>query len=294
MGTFFLRPLPGLKYYSIVRGADSIDIKTELPASFSTGVTISASINQKNELLITTKTNPGTLALVSDQELLLSISIRKEVFKTIPYRIKSAVTSFVIPTDNLPEGILMLTLFTRKDLPLAERLIYVEREAPLEIQIETDKRSYAKIEPVTVKVYLSGDSTIERESNVSLSVVDDNLTDKTSQFPRNISSWFLLESDVRGTVEDPSYYFDPSNPERLKDLDLLLRTQGWRDFTWKYDTTYFPPENGFTVSGRLRKDNENKPVEDSRISIGIFGGKSTFMKSIRLTQTEDSNCQTLT
>jgi len=33
-GTFFLRPLPGLKYYFIIRGADSIDIKTELPASF--------------------------------------------------------------------------------------------------------------------------------------------------------------------------------------------------------------------------------------------------------------------
>ena len=40
MGSFFLRPLPGLSYYSIVRGADSIDIKTELPASFKTGVTM--------------------------------------------------------------------------------------------------------------------------------------------------------------------------------------------------------------------------------------------------------------
>jgi Large extracellular alpha-helical protein len=280
MGTFFLRPLPGLKYYSIVRGADSIDIKTESPTSFPTGVTFSVSVNQNNELLIITKTNPETLALLSDRDLLLSFSIRKEVFKTIPIKIKSPVTSFVIPTDNLPEGILMLTLSTLEDLPLSERLIYNEREAPLKIQIETDKHLYGKREPVTLKISLSEDSIIEREGNVSLAVVNENLTYSTSKYPRTISSWFLLESDVRGNVEDPSYYFDPSNPDRLKDMDLLLRTQGWRDFSWKYDTTYFPPENGFTVSGILRKDNKNKPVEDSRVSIGIFGSKSNLIKTV--------------
>ena len=280
MGTFFLRPLPGLKYYSIVRGADSIDIKTELPASFSTGVTFSASINQNNELLITTKTNPETSALVSDHDLLLSFSIRKEIFKTIPIKIKFPVTSFVVPTDNLPDGILMLTLSTLKDLPLSERLIYIEREAPLKIQIETDKRLYAKREPVTLKISLSEDSIIERKSNVSLSVVDETFTNNASKFPRTISSWFLLESDVRGFVEDPSYYFDPSNPDRFRDLDLLLRTQGWRDFAWKYDTTYFPPENGFTVSGILRKDNKNKSVVDPRVSIAIFGTKSNLIKTV--------------
>ena len=285
MGTFFLRPLPGLKYYSMVRGADSIDIKTELPTSFPTGVTFSASINQNNELLITTKTNPETLTLVSDHDLVLSFSIRKEVFKTIPIKIKSPVTSFVVPTDNLPDGILMLTLSTIKDLPLSERLIYTEREAPLNIQIETDKRLYTKREPVTLKISLSEDSIIERKSNVSLSIVDETFTNNASKFPRTISSWFLLESDVRGIVEDPSYYFDPSNHDRLRDLDLLLRTQGWRDFAWKYDSTYFPPENGFTVSGRLRKDNKNKSIVDSRVSIGIFGSKSNLIKTVPVDST---------
>jgi hypothetical protein len=285
MGTFFLRPLLGLKYYSTVRGADSIDIKTELPTSFLTGVTFSASINQNNELLITTKTNPETLALGSDNDLLLSFSIQKEVFKKLPIKIKSAVTSFVIPTDGLPDGILMLTLSTLKDLPLSERLVYIEREAPLKIQIETDKRLYGKREPVTVNVSLSEDSTIDREGNISLAVVDENLIDNTSQFPRTISSWFLLESDIRGIVEDPSYYFDPSNPDRFKDMDLLLRTQGWRDFAWKYDTVYFPTENGFTLSGRLRKDSKNKPVEDMRVSIGIFGSKSPLIKTVPVDST---------
>src|ERR1035437_5724819 len=285
MGSFFLRPLPGVSYYSVYRGADSIDFKTQLPASFQVGVTFNVSINPNNELLLTTKTNPQTLATISDHELLLSISIRKEAFKTIPYKINSPVTSFVVPTDDLPDGILMLTLSDSKDIPLAERLVFIEREAPVEIQIKPDKAIYNKREPVSLKISLPGDSTIERDCSVSLAVVNENLLENTSQYPRNISSWFLLESDVRGYVEDPSYYFDPANPDRLKDLDLLLRTQGWRDFAWKYDSTYFPPENGFTVSGRLRNGNKNKPVEDSRVSIGIFGGKSTFIKSVPVDST---------
>ena len=285
MGSFFLRPLPGISYYSVYRGADSIDFKTQSPASFPVGVTFSVSMNQNNELLLTTKTNPQTLSTIPDHELLLSISVRKEVFKTIPYRINSPVSSFVVPTDDLPDGILMLTLSDVKNIPLAERLVFIEREAPVEIQIKPDKTIYSKREPVNLKISLPDDSTIERDCNVSLAVVNENLIENTSQYPSNISSWFLLESDVRGYIEDPSYYFDPANPDRLKNLDLLLRTQGWRDFAWKYDTTYFFPENGFTVSGRLRKGNKNKPVEDSRVSIGIFGSESSLVKSVPVDST---------
>jgi hypothetical protein len=280
MGKFFLKPLSGLKYYSIYKGSDSIDIRADLPLSFPVGVVLSTIINQNNELLFTTKTNPETLALISEHNLLLSISIRNEVLRTISYKIKFPVSSFVIPTDDLPDGILKVTLTSMEDLPLSESLIYFQKEDPLKVQIETDKQLYSKREPVSLKISMSGDSTIGRESNISLSVVNENLTDKTSPFPRTISSWFLLESDVNGIVEDPSYYFDISNPSRFSDLDLLLRTQGWRDFAWKYDTTYFPPENGFTISGRLRKDNKYKTIVDSRVSIGIFGTKSSILTTI--------------
>jgi hypothetical protein len=284
MGSFYLKPLPGLKYYSIFRSADSIDLRAELPAIFPKGMTLSATVNQDKELLITATTNPETLALVSEHDLLLSISIRKDVINTISFRIKSPVTSFVVPTGYLPEGILMLTLTAREDFPLSERLVYIEREAPKKIMIETDKHLYKKRELVNLKISLSGDSS-ETEGNVSLAVVDELFTNNASLFPRTISSWFLLESDIHGNIENPSYYFDPSNSNRLKNMDLLLRTQGWRDFAWKYDTIYFPQEDGFNISGRLRKNNKNKPVDDMRVSLGVFGGKRTLLKTVPVDST---------
>lgn len=285
MGTFFLRPIPGLSYYSIFRGADSIDVRTELPKSFSAGVILGVLINENNEFLITTKTNPKTLSLISEQDLLLTFSRQKEIIKTMRFKVNTPVTNFILPTDDLPDGILMLTLTTLEDLPLSERLVYIQRDTTSKIIIETDKLLYSKREPVSLKISLSGDSTVERKGNVSLAVVNKSLTENTSPFPRTISSWFLLESDVRGIVEDPSYYFDPSNPDRFRDLDLLLRTQGWRDFVWKYEKTYFPPENGFTVSGRLRRYYVNKAIEGSRVSIGIFGNKSSFLTTVPVDST---------
>jgi hypothetical protein len=285
MGSFFLRPTAGLKYYSVYKGADSIEFKTQLPASFPVGITFSLSMNQDDELLITTKTNSQTLPIVSENGLLLSFSVRKEVFKTIPYKINSPVTSFVVPGEELPDGIIMLTLSATNNLPLSERLFYIQNETPPKIQIETDKTVYSKRDPVSIKISMSGDSTIENDANVSLSVVNDSLMDNTSRYPRTIASWFLLESDVRGYVEDPSYYFDQSNPERLSDMDLLLRTQGWRDFGWKYDKEYFHAENGFKISGRLKKYYLNKPIEGSRVSVGIFGTSGTYISSVPLDST---------
>jgi TonB-dependent SusC/RagA subfamily outer membrane receptor len=282
MGSFFLRPQSGLRYYSIFRGADSTDIRADLPASFSTGVNLGIIIDQNNELLVTTKTNAKTLQLVSGKDLKLDLSVRKDVIKTVQYKIKDLVTNFIIPTDDLPDGIVMVSLTTPDGLPLSERLVYIQKEEPLSILIKSDKSLYEKREPISLSVALSGDSIAKRKANVSLAVIDKRLTETTSKFPRTISSWFLLESEVYGYIEDPAYYFDPSNPERLRDLDLLLRTQGWRDFSWKYDKTFFPPENGFTISGRFRRYYLNKTVEGGRVSMGIFGKGKTLLKNVEV------------
>lgn len=172
------------------------------------------------------------------------------------------VTTLALPANDLPEGILMLSLSASEDLPLAERLIYNKRE------------------PVSVRISFPSDSLRAGNGNVSLAVADKKLTESSSAFPTTISSWFLLESDVRGYVEDPSYYFDSSNPDRFRDLDLLLRTQGWRNFAWKYNSAAFTRENGFTVSGRLGKTYSKKTIEDSRVSIGIFESNNTIVATL--------------
>ncbi len=121
-----------------------------------------------------------------------------------------------------------------------------------------------------MKVSLIVDPKVPQDAFLSLSASDNLFTEDPSGYTSTISSWFLLESDVHGPVEEPAYYFDPANINRLKDLDVLLLTQGWRDFKWKYSGLKYPPEYGFTVSGRARKRFADVPVENSFVNIGIF------------------------
>jgi len=270
MGLFSLNPAPGLKYFALIRNRNGDSIEYEIPKSFPKGVVLNISNNQTGQLSLTFKTNPETFPLVTAPDLLVTVSARNIIHKTYSFRMKSLNSFFNLPTDDLPDGIIMLTLSGADNIPICERLAFIQNRDEVKVKVEAEKTEYKQRDSVSVKISLLVNSTIPQDAFLSLSATDNIFTDNSSRFPSNISSWFLLESDVRGPVEEPSYYFDPSNPDRLKDLDLLLLTQGWRDFEWKYKTMNYLPENGFTISGRVRKKFADVPLKNVKVNISIF------------------------
>ena len=269
MGTFSLTPVQGLKYFAIIQTHNGDSLKYELPKSFSTGIVLAVSENRKKELAISLRTNSQTLPFVLDHDLSIVVSARNILLKTYSFRMKSLNSFLNLSTDDIPDGIAMLTLSRADNIPLCERLVYIQNDEEVKVKVETNKSGYNKRDSVSLKISLMGNSNTSQDANLSLSATDNIFTDN-SRFPSNISSWFLLESDIHGLVEEPSYYFDPSNSERLIDLDLLLLTQGWRDFEWKYKTMIYPPENGFSISGRVRKKFADVSVKNSTVNIAIF------------------------
>jgi hypothetical protein len=189
-------------------------------------------------------------------------------------------TFITLPVDALPEGIVMLTLSGSDNIPLCERLAFIQNDEGVKVKVETDKKIYNQRDSVSAKISLIVNSRIPQDAFLSLSATKNISVNSSSQFPSTISSWFLLESDVHGPVEDPSYYFDPTNPDRLKDLDLLLLTQGWRDFEWKYINMNYPPETGFAITGRLRKKFADVPLKNCKVSIGIFKSGNPIVRTV--------------
>jgi hypothetical protein len=281
-GTFLLDPAPGLKYFAIIVNKYGDLTRYELPKSFSTGVVLSVSQKQDGKMSLTFKTNPETQALLMDRELSLTVSAHNIAFKSYSFRMNSLNSFLKIPSDDLPEGIVMLTLSGLNNIPLCERLVFVQNdeEAKVKVKVETDRKEYNLRDSLSLKVSFCDSSGKAKTAFLSLSATDNIFKDNSSGFPSTISSWFLLESDIRGPVEDPSYYFDPSNANRFKDLDLLLLTQGWRDFEWKYKKMNYPPENGFTISGRVRKKFADIPVKNAVVNIGIFDIVKPFIKVV--------------
>ncbi len=280
MGKFMLNPGAGLRYYAVIRNRNGDMTRYEIPQSFPLGVVLSVSKNRACKMLLTFKTNPATLPLVLDYDLSLTVSAPIRVLKTFSFRMKSLDSFLNLPTDDLPDGIVRLTLSGLDNIPLCERLVYLKNSEDIKINLEAGKRVYNQRDSVCVKISLKTNSDIPQNVYLSLSATGEIFADNPSRFPSTISSWFLLESDVRGPVEEPSYYFDQSNPNRLKDLDLLLLTQGWRDFKWKYVNKKYEPENGFTISGRVRKKLADLPVKNAWVNIGIFDKGKPYIINI--------------
>jgi hypothetical protein len=280
MGTFLLKPVTGLNYFATVRNRYGNVVKTAIPSGFKTGIALNLYRNSDDELIATFKTNAETLPLIPDHDLTLTISSRNIVFKSLNLRLESLENYLILPVSNLTDGIYSVTLSGIDNIPLCERLVFIKNDDEPGIKIETDKPVYNQRDSVSVRIILTGDSPYTQDAFLSLSATDNMFTADDTGFPSTISSWFLLESDVRGQVEEPSYYFDHSNATRLKDLDLLLLTQGWRDFEWKYKKMIYPPEYGFTISGRVRKKFADVPLKNSFVNIGIFGIGKPLIRDI--------------
>lgn len=284
MGVFMLKPGEGKSYHVMVNGPDGKPYKAGLPGSFPIGVVLHGFITLENKLLLKVLTNDNTLPSYYNKELKLTISIRDLFSTTLNLRISSTINNFLIPLNDFPQGILRLTLSDPTGKSLAERLIFNNKNHAVRINIASDRQLYKLRDPVSTTISLTGDTGTR--AYLSLSVFDYRMSSDTLDYSTNIASWFLLESEVRGHVENPSSYFDVANDNRFDQLDLLLLTQGWRDFAWKYDTLKsYENENGFSLKGKVMKTPQGKPFSLAKINFAIFDEK----KAIFLTKEADTS-----
>ena len=68
---------------------------------------------------------------------------------------------------------------------------------------------------------------IPDSARVSVSVTDGLLPDNQAA---TIGSEILLNSELKGYIEDPGYYFESADSKTDSHLDLLMMTQGWRRY----------------------------------------------------------------
>lgn len=284
MGIFMLTPLEGIEYYVSAVTPDGKSYSADLPSSFPLGLVLHAFILADNKLLVKINTNKNTLPSYYNKDIMLTISIRDLYTTSINLKLTSTTNNFSIPLDKFPEGVLKLTLFNPEGRPAAERLVFNYKSQNIKIDIASDRQIYKLREPINATVSISGNST--SQAYLSLSAADSRMLADSADYASNIASWFLLESEVVGPVENPGSYFDQENEKRFEQLDLLLLTQGWRDFSWKYDTkNLFEHEIGFTLKGNVKRSLTGKPFPLAKVSVAVFDEK----KAIFLSKEADSS-----
>ncbi|MCE7991985.1 MAG: TonB-dependent receptor plug domain-containing protein [Roseivirga sp.] len=177
-----------------------------------------------------------------------------------------------IPKTILPAGVNHLTIFDDSGKPLAERLFYVDRNDPVHLGISTADNSFSKREKVEVELNLS-DLTGKDEVRSHLSFVATQSSEVVrAPYEENIKTYLLLNSDLRGSIKDPGFYFEDNSKEKRFLLDRVMMTHGWRRFAWEkllsqgMDSVQYEPERGMTLRGRLVGKTNKKPIVNGTVT----------------------------
>jgi hypothetical protein len=285
MGYFYLRPDRDITYYAKGTSRNGLGFRCEIPPIFDIGIVMRVFVRDTS-LILDIGTNKETISVFGNASLVLEGVFRNQKIFEAP--VSFVKPRYYIPINSLPDGILKLTIYSGDKLPHCERLVFIKTTEELTLNIKTNKESYSPREKVRLELLLKNNLLKTECANLSLAVVNENVFTSSGMYASDIATWFLLESEISGFIEQPGYYFDYSNPMHQKHLDLLLLTQGWRDFRWKYlpdakkELSYLP-ENGLAVTGRLRNKLINKPIEEANITLTVFSNDS---RQILISQTD--------
>ncbi len=173
-----------------------------------------------------------------------------------------------IAKSLFPTGITHFTIMTANRRPLNERLVYIARHDNLNIQLTTNKQNYGSRDSVALKIKVTDNTGNPVQGNFSLAVTDDAQVKTDTLNGENIIARMLLTSDLKGYVEEPSYYLNSKTTEALQALDNLLLTQGWIGYDWGQvfnpPAFAFKPERELVVNGSVLNV-FNKPVKGTNV-----------------------------
>ncbi len=285
LGSFTLMPTTGTTYHvnGAYKGGESFN--EDLPAAMAEGYAIHIRNTDSAFVQVTVSANQAMFDAHKGQKLTLIAKHGDKVYFEGKFTLGDLQSAINIPKAQLPAGIASILLYDEQMHPNCERLAFINTKNEVNVSVKPDKASYQPKEKTEYTIRVTDKQGNPVKANLSLSAVDASVVppDET-----NISAYLLLQADVRGKIENAAQYFDPANANRFKQIDMLLLTQGWRDFVWKRlaDSTnlkisYFP-EAGFTVSGKLRGVLFNKPIANMNVTLfapGAKGNKMFFTKT---------------
>lgn len=220
------------------------DIQMELPDADTIGCTLRVDATSK-KLTLSASSTPHFLG----QKLGIVISHHGQVAVCDSFVVKAQDFVRSWPMEQMSEGVNSVTLFDTDGQILAERMFF---KYP-----KTENRVlHTAVSDTTVGP--NGKVVVDIEGGSPHAVVSVAVRDAAQDrqgCKSNIATYMLLESDVKGYIDTPDYYFEKDDEVHRRSLDLLMLVQGWR----RYD---------FEMSNGLHPLHLRQPAEQKRLLMG--------------------------
>ncbi|WP_157558000.1 hypothetical protein [Niabella aurantiaca] len=260
MGSFSITPVRGEHYYAVVKTSGQ---KYVLPEQTGEGIVLN--VTDMPGIKRFTVHTGGNNHLFKPAYMIGQMQ-NMVIFKQPLPQDRTVITGS-IKTHSYYSGILQLTVFNKDDMPLAERITFVDNKEyalPASINVDTLDTGARKHNHFTIMV---PDTVI---GNFSLSVTDADYENDVKR-RSNIYASFLLKSDIKGYIHNPAYYFNTSGDAAKKALELVMMTNGWTRFKWtdlannQLPSSLYKDPGYLKLSGRIFKKGTKKPLADKDV-----------------------------
>jgi hypothetical protein len=219
-------PIQGDFYYAILYGEEFTGMKWSLPDPEEKGISLRVNNNENGLLDIRidgkrVSERTWYLTFVMNNVMVMSKAVKVDTLLNIS-----------ISTKQLPTGTAFLTISDIEYNPVAERLVMVNAQEKMDIEISLPDNQYHKGDETELTI-----SAFDKDRNsigavISVSVID-SISGYCSSLPlKDIESTFLYDKDFYDKLPSKIRMEGLSNICD-KDLDLLLMTYGWRKFAVK-------------------------------------------------------------
>jgi hypothetical protein len=225
MGSLNFTPLAGKRYH--IRLSEPITDSTFLlPEVYPEGITMQLAGRDSEYLTFQVAQSP--------RQGKRFIYLRGQIRGMVCCMAKGTLNQVLkikIPLKEFPgQGIAEFTLFNEDQVPVAERLVYVNPDKNLCIEAKLSKDKYETRQKATLKIKATDQNGQPVVANLGVSVFDKLY--QNPKDPKTILTHCYLSTQIKGKIYDPAWYFDNRNKGQEEALDLLLLTQGWRRYVW--------------------------------------------------------------
>lgn len=279
-GYFDLKPSLGEQYIAVLEDGS----EHPLPKVMEQGYTIS--VDNLNEVSTIVKVQAS--ATLKDRPFYIVGQINNYIHYQGKFEFGSAdIVKLAIPKDQLPSGVMSITLFDEEMRPWCERVVFINNEHTLTFNLDIRPEQLSRRNEVTLNIHVSDPNGDPVSTDLSLAITDARqvVNDINSG---NMVSHLLMQSEIKGNIQDPGALFRHKERATIHAIDLVMLTHGWRKFPWRdleksaNRPKQFQFSKGLRISGLARGlyDNPLKRITlngiaKSRDFYGMFTAKTS-------------------
>ena len=221
MGKFTFKAQAGESYIATLSTKDGVTRSFTLPEAVASGCVINLKPDTANRILLQILTSPNY-----PRENLVAVVQSRGI---VNYVVEDLSHALRIPLEKLRSGVAQVSIVDKTTRTVVAQRLFFVRGVAATATITPSVKKFSPRERVSLNFAVRNSAGNAVKGDFVVSVVDADLL-KSDNNADNIFTYMLLNSELKGHIENPKYYFEADDATHNEHLDLVMLTHGWRRY----------------------------------------------------------------